>query len=100
MTNTYTVENSITKLDYNSLKVEKLASKDGCETLLIALEKGHWFPEHTSPRDVLLVVLEGDIQFYINNTNYQLQEHQTFTFPANEKHKVFGNQNSKFLIIR
>lgn len=94
------IEDTITKLKYEGLKVEKLVSKDQCETLLIVLEKGHWFPEHTSPRDVLLIVLEGDIQFYINNTNYQLQKHQTFTFSANEKHKVFANQNSKFLIVR
>ena len=98
--NMYTIEDAITKLKYEGLKVEKLSSKDQCETLLIVLKKGHWFPEHTSPRDVLLIVLEGDIQFYINNTNYQLQKHQTFTFPANEKHKVFANQNSKFLIVR
>lgn len=96
----YTIENTIVNLDFKGLKVEKLKSKDQCETLLIVLEKDHWFPEHASPRDVLLVVLEGDIQFYINNTGYQLQKQQTFTFPANEKHKVFANKNSKFLIIR
>jgi quercetin dioxygenase-like cupin family protein len=96
----YTIENVISKTNYFGLKVEKLASKEGCETLLIALEKEHWFPEHSSPRDVLLVVLEGDINFFINNTNYHLQKQQTFSFPANEKHKVFANENSKFLIIR
>lgn len=96
----YTIENTLSKTNYSGLKVEKLASKESCETLLIALEKGHWFPEHSAPRDVLLVVLEGDIKFFINNTNYHLKQHQTFTFPANEKHKVFANENSKFLIIR
>lgn len=96
----YTIENSISKTNYSGLKVEKLASKEGCETLLIALEKGHWFPEHSALRDVLLVVLEGDINFFINNTNYHLKKLQTFAFPANEKHRVFANENSKFLIIR
>jgi quercetin dioxygenase-like cupin family protein len=100
MTDMYIVENLISIIDCKGLKVEKLASKEGCETLLIVLEKGHWFPEHTSPRDVLLIVLEGDISFNINNTNDLLQKHQTFTFPANEKHKVFSNEDSKFLIIR
>ena len=96
----YQIENTISSIAFNGLKVEKLASKEGCETLLIALEKAHWFPEHSAPRDVLLVVLEGDISFFINNSNYHLQKQQTFTFPANEKHKVFANENSKFLIIR
>ena len=96
----YNIDNTITKLKYEGLKVEKLTSKDQCETLLIVLEKGQWFPEHTSPRDVLLIVLEGDIQFYINNKNHSIQKHQLFSFPADEKHKVFGNENSKFLIVR
>lgn len=96
----YSIENTILETNCTGLKVEKLASKEGCETLLIALEKEHWFPAHTAPRDVLLVVLEGDINFFINNTSYHLQKHQTFTFPANAKHKVFANENSKFLIIR
>jgi quercetin dioxygenase-like cupin family protein len=96
----YQIENEIAAIEFNGLKIKKLASKEGCETLLIALEEGHWFPEHTAPRDVLLIVLNGDIIFFINNTDYHLKNLQTFSFPANEKHKVFANKNSKFLIIR
>ena len=96
----YQKESTIQDSIYNGLKVEKLASKSDCETLLISLEKGHLFPEHTSPRDALLIMLEGDINFNINHTAYQLQTHQSFQFPAEEKHKVFANKNSKFLIIR
>ena len=95
-----TVENSISKLAYEGLKIEKLASLNGCEVILMALEKGHWFPEHRSPRDAMLVMLEGSINIVIKEKDIQIQKHQHFLFPADEKHKVFGNQNSKFLIVR
>ena len=94
------IKSTISEASYEGLKVLKLASSESCETLLISLEKESTFPEHTSPRDALLVVLEGAIVFSIANSEYQLQKHQTFAFPAHVKHKVYSKEDSKFLIIR
>lgn len=96
----YQIKETILNTEFNGLTPVKLASKDACETILISLEKGHDFPEHTSPRDATLVVLEGDIKFMINEKTYLLLKHQVFNFPANIKHWVHANENSKFLIIR
>ena len=96
----YQIDRTIATEQFEGLKVKKLVSKDDCETLLIVLQKGHLFPEHTAPRDALLVLLEGAIRFQINNTDYQIEKYQTFTFPACVKHQVYANENSKFLIIR
>lgn len=94
------IDPTILNTDYDGLSVVKLTSGGSCETLLIALEKAHTFPEHTSPRDALLVVLEGDITFSINNSKIQIKKHQTFKFKAEIPHTVFANSNAKFLIIR
>lgn len=96
----FQIENRINSTEYNGLKIEKINSIETVETLLIVLEKSHTFPEHTSPKDVFLVLLEGEIDFSINSKSYQLQKHQIFPFPANEKHSIFAKENSKFLIIR
>ncbi len=96
----YQIKETIINTDFNGLTPVKLASKEACETILISLEKGHDFPEHTSPRDATLVVLEGDIEFNINEKKYLLLKHQIFNFPAHIKHWVHANDNSKFLIIR
>jgi quercetin dioxygenase-like cupin family protein len=96
----FEIDSMIQEIPFEGLTVVKLSAKEGCETLLISLEKGSTFPEHTSPRDTLLVVLEGAIVFSINNSVYQIGEYQTFTFPAHIKHKVYSSKNSKFLIIR
>ena len=95
-----TIDPTISDIGFNKLQVLKLSSEENCETLLVSLEKGHAFPEHTSPRDALLVLLEGEIVFSIQNEEYQIQVHQTFKCPALTPHKVYSRENSKFLIIR
>ena len=66
----------------------------------ISLEKKAQFPKHTSPRDTNLIVLEGEISFFINNKVYKLSKYQVFGFPKNEDHWVEAIENSKFLIVR
>lgn len=92
--------NTIIDVPFEGLSVTKIVSRDQCETLLITLEKDSDFPEHTSPRDALLVMLEGMIIFTISGKDYPLKKHQIFQFPALEKHSVLAKENSKFLIVR
>ncbi len=96
----YTINNTINSTLVNGLKVTKLAKSDRLEVLLITLEKDHIFPNHSSPWNATLVVLEGEIDFKIRGTNYRLSEHNTFQFPADTQHSVYGVENSKFIIIR
>jgi quercetin dioxygenase-like cupin family protein len=62
----YEIENIISTGSYKGLTVDKLTSDDNCEALLITLEEACHFPEHTSPRNALLVMLEGVILFTIS----------------------------------
>lgn len=64
------------------LKSQEFASTLCCETSLISLQKGFGFSEHSSPRDALPIMLEGDIYFSINHTAYQVHTYQSFQFPA------------------
>ncbi len=93
------VKNSIIDQKYDKLKALKL-NTGPAETLLISLEKDALFPEHISPRDAQLIVLEGEIQFHINDEVFTIKKHQDFKFPERIKHWVTASQNSKFLIIR
>jgi quercetin dioxygenase-like cupin family protein len=96
----YNISDEIKSLEYNKLQVKKLVNKTSLEILCISLEKDALFPEHTSPRDAELVVLEGAIEFYINGTTYNLDTQQHFNFPKETAHRVLAKKNSKFLIIR
>ncbi len=90
----------IRKTTYNGLTVQKIFKTENTETLLITLEKDHIFPEHVSPGDALLVMLEGSIKFNIQKKEYSINWQDSFTFPANEPHYVKAMEDSKFLIIR
>lgn len=97
---TYTIGNQIVEQPFDNLQIEKIVKTDTLEILSISLEKEAKFPEHTSPRDAQLVVLEGEIVFHINDTSYQLKTQQNFNFPKDTPHTVTARENSKFLIIR
>lgn len=84
----------------NGLTVKKIKQNTSVETLLITLEKDHVFPEHTSPKDALLIVIEGAILFTIDGDEIQLNKEQLFTFPKEKKHHLKAINDSKILIVR
>nr|AWJ66156.1 hypothetical protein [uncultured bacterium] len=96
----YKTSDQIAEQGFDKLQVQKLVKTENLEILNISLEKGATFPEHTSPTEAQLIVLEGDIEFNINGKQYQLKKQQHFNFPKQVAHYVEANENSKFLIIR
>lgn len=96
----YAINNTIVSQSFDKLQVQKLSKNDAIEILSISLEKEAVFPEHTSPTDAQLIVLEGDIFFHIKGETFHLKKQQHFSFAKEEKHWVQANENSKFLIIR
>lgn len=96
----YNISNQIADQPFDNLQIKKIVKTDALEILSISLEKGATFPEHSSPKDAQLIVLEGEIVFHINETTYQLKRQQNFNFPKATPHFIKANENSKFLIIR
>nr|AWJ66186.1 hypothetical protein [uncultured bacterium] len=96
----FTIKNTIISQPFKELQVLKLVKTDAFEILSISLEKDAVFPEHTSPTDAQLIVLQGDIVFHMNGESYHLKKHQHFNFPKEMVHWVAANENSKFLIVR
>ena len=85
--------------EYQGLQFSKITPSNP-EIICISLEKDAIFKKHVSPADVHLVMLEGSIDFYINNTSYTLHAQQLFKFPKDTEHWVKARDNSKFLILR
>ena len=96
----YTISDEIATQEYHDLLIKKIVESSSLEILSITLEKEALFPDHTSPRDAELIVLEGSIEFHINGDTYNLTQQQHFNFPKGTKHRVQALENSKFLIIR
>jgi len=96
----YKINNGINAQEFSALQIQKLVKTESLEILSISLEKDTVYPEHSSPKDAQLIVLEGDIVFHINQEQYSLTKHQHFSFPKEVIHWVKANESSKFLIIR
>jgi len=96
----YEISNKIADQKYDKLHVHIEVETPKFDILSVTLEKDAIFPEHSSPTDAQLIVLEGDIVFHINGEPYYLTKHQRFNFPKQTEHWVKATTNSKFLIIR
>lgn len=96
----YIEREAIKTLPYDKLQIKKLVKNDAFEVLAIGLEKDAIFPEHTSPTDALLVVLEGAIDFHINGERFLLSKHEAFSFSKETPHWVQARENAKFMIVR
>ncbi len=96
----YTIYDTIASQTIKDLQVHKVFRTDAFELLSITLEKGSVFPEHTSPREAALLVLEGSILFHIEGVPYRISRQRMFHFRAKTPHWVEALEDAKFLIIR
>ena len=96
----YTTNNLLAEQKFKDLQINQLIRTGDYEVLSVTLEAGSMFPEHSSPKDTHIIVLEGEIYFGVNNEIYNLSALQVFNFEADCKHFVKALTNTKFLIIR
>ncbi|SFB98017.1 hypothetical protein SAMN04487891_104168 [Flagellimonas taeanensis] len=94
------IDNTIAQQPFDGLQIEHLVKTPSLEILSISLARDTVFPKHISPKDVHLVVLEGSIDFYIENQIVTLTVQQHFGFSKGVEHWVKANTDAKFLIIR
>ncbi len=85
---------------FDTLQIKELAKNEAFQILSISLEKGAIFPEHTSPSDAYLILLEGEINFTMKDSSFHLTAQQSLHFSKKTEHSVKALQNSKFLIVR
>ncbi len=99
----YHTKEKIEKLvDYKeeSINAKVLLKKEDSALLLIAIKKDQLMPDHISPTDAFLYVIEGEVEFRTKNNNYEVDKNEIFAIKANEPHCVFGKQDSKIMVVR
>lgn len=94
------VRTDINSQSIEGLQVLKLFRNEALELLSISLDEDAVFPEHSSPTEAVLLVLEGRIRFFIAGGEHTLDAQQFLSFPAQTPHWVKAEAPSKFLIIR
>ncbi len=97
---TINIDNTIANQAFDGLQIKQLVKNPKFEVLSISLAKNGIFPPHESNEDAHLIMLQGQIVFYIENNPINLMEQQEFSFPKHTEHWVEAVEDSKFLIIR
>lgn len=85
---------------FDGLKVEKLQKFDSCETILFRIEATFSLPKHTTAKEALLIMQQGEAIFEIEGKKFNLKKGDHFKIPANIDHSVTANTDTILLIIR
>ena len=70
------------------------------KAILFAFAKGQQLKEHQASHDALLLVLEGEGDFSIQNTTVRLTPGQVYRIPANVPHALKAITDFKMVLIK
>ena len=96
----FQILDTINITEHKGVQTSKLSKSENIDVLHISMEKNANLKKHSSPKDALLIVLEGHIVFYIDTNSYVLKKHQVYNFEKNVEHWVEAIEDSNFIIIR
>lgn len=97
-----TVLNLKNELDYKSGEVvtkNVVSNRNGSVTLL-AFDRGAMLARHQVPCDVCVYVIEGAVEFEIDDTRQRIPAGDAIVMPAGTPHTVLGLERSRVLLTR
>ena len=94
------LSNTIIETGFEGKTVIKLAKHETYDIVLITLESGAKIPPHVANRDAQLIMLEGQIDFHIQDQKYTLNAHQIISFDKEVQHWVEAIADSKFILVK
>ena len=98
----HTVINITEILAYaNEKQVKSIFKNENCTILQLVFKKGQGLPQHTTPIDALLQVIEGECELTMGGKSYILKVNDAMVLPKGEVHEVWAKKmNTKMLLTR
>lgn len=90
------------ELDYKAgeVAVKIVFSNDNGEVRLLAFADGAMIARHSVASDVLAYVIEGAVEFEVDDQRQHLEKGDAILLPANTPHTVLALKDSKVLQTR
>lgn len=85
----YSAGNIVSKIIFKS---------DNLQITLFAVAEGESFEEHTTSREAIVHILEGDGNFYLKDKWHVFKAGDYFYMPAGLIHAITAKTNFKFLL--
>lgn len=82
-----------------SIVSRMLLKKEAGSVTVFAFDEGQGLSEHTAPFDALVLMLEGQGRFQIEETNYVLESGDTLVLPAKRPHSVKAPGRFKMMLV-
>lgn len=82
----------------NSVVSKTILKRPTGNITLFAFDKGEGLAEHTTPHEVLLLILDGTVEITIGESLYRLQTGQCIILPANIPHSVKATEKFKMML--
>lgn len=73
---------------------------DKLQITLFAVAKGESFDEHTTSKEAIVQILEGEGKFYLKNKWYPFKKGDYFYMPSGLLHAIKPETNFKFLLYQ
>lgn len=75
-------------------------SNDNGSVRLLAFDKGVMLARHSVDSDVMVYVIEGEVEFEIDDRRQHLTAGNSILMPANTAHTVLALDKAKVILIR
>lgn len=75
-------------------------SNDNGSVRLLAFDKGVMLARHSVDSDVMVYVIEGEVEFEIDDQRQHLTAGNSILMPANTPHTVLALDKAKVILIR
>lgn len=92
--------NSEINLDGKEFKKETLLEGENSSVNLIVIKKEGIIDTHTSNKDAMVYLIEGEIELHFDAEKFNLKEKDFLMFKKDKEHKVLAKKDSKFLLIK
>ena len=75
-------------------------TNDNGSVRLLAFDKGVMLARHSADSDVMVYVIEGQVEFEVDDQRQHLEAGNSILLPANTAHTVLALDKAKVMLIR
>ncbi len=98
----HTITNIVESIAFaEERQIKPIFKNDNCAIIQLVFKKGQGLPEHTTPIDALLQVIEGECELTMSGQVLTLKVNDSIVLPKGETHEVWAKtMDARMLLTR
>ena len=83
----------------NERQIKPVFKNENCTILQLAFKKGQGLPEHKTPIDAYLQVIEGECELTMGGETFTLKVNDAIVLPKGEVHEVWAKKSDVRMLL-